>query len=208
MLSYSRMFVLALFTIGVLLGVGGVGSASATELTCTNPPGTKAMCPVGTEIHAESEGPVTLHPPIGDIECSASTLKGKTSNTGASSETVTIPLESFTLAGCNGEFVVAETGQLEVHTREAGGSNNGTVTWSGMKLTTTFLGFHCIFTTSNTDIGTLTGSSNIVSSEKTPTLDIEAVIPRTGGRSGAFCGSTAQWTGSFKFSGPDWMDVD
>lgn len=66
-------------------------------------------------------------------------------------------------------------------------------------------GFHCIYKTSSTDIGTLTGSAN---TESNPTLDIEATIPRTGGRSGAFCGSTAKWTGSYKVTAPNPLNVD
>jgi hypothetical protein len=204
-MKYLKAFELVALVAAALTAVVGVGTASATELTCTEPAGTKVMCPVGTEVHAEAEGNLVTHQSIGDIPCSASTMKGKTTNTGGSSETVAIVLEALTFSGCNAEVVVLEPGSLEIHTREASANGNGTVTWSGMRVTQTFVGFHCIFTTSATDIGTLTGSST---TKATPTLDIEATIPRTGGRSGAFCGSTAQWTGSYQFTAPDWMDVD
>jgi hypothetical protein len=40
------------------------------------------------------------------------------------------------------------------------------------------------------------------------TLDIAATIPRTGGTSGAFCGSSIQWTAAFKFTAPSTLNVD
>jgi hypothetical protein len=72
-------------------------------------------------------------------------------------------------------------------------------------VTVELLGLHCIFNTSNTDIGTFTGSANAGANA---TLDIEATIPRTGGRSGAFCGSSAQWKGSYKVTSPKPLAVD
>ena len=68
-------------------------------------------------------------------------------------------------------------------------------------------GFHCIFETSpsGTDIGTLTGSAI---AKGTATLDIEATIPRVGGSSGFFCGTTAQWTGAYQFNSPDPLNID
>ena len=203
-MKYLKMLGLAAIAAGALMAFAGAGTASATELTCTNPPGTKVMCAAPTHIHAEVEGKVTLHPPIGDIECSEGTVTGDAS-TGSSTTTPSGAIETLTFGGCNAEVVVIENGSLEVHTKTASADGNGTLTSTGAKVTVTFVGFHCIFTTSNTDIGTLTGSST---TGATPTLDIEATIPRTGGRSGAFCGSTAQWTGSYKVTTPDWLDVD
>jgi len=61
-------------------------------------------------------------------------------------------------------------------------------------------GFHCIFGTgAGTDIGTVTTNT---ASGGAATLDIGATIPRTGGTSGVFCGSTAQWTGTYKTTVP------
>jgi len=90
---------------------------------------------------------------------------------------------------------VITKGSLEIHTRETGVTESGTLTSSGSEVTVEFLGFHCIFKTSSTDIGTLTANGG------NATFDIAATIPRTGGRSGAFCGSTAQWTGSYSVCG-------
>jgi hypothetical protein len=200
-----KMLGLAAIAAAVLLTLFGGGSASATELTCTEPVGTKIFCPVGAEIHSEAEGGVVLHPPIGDIECKEATGFGSLTNAGSSTTTPSGTPALTTLGKCNATVDVLQKGTLEVHTRNAGADNNGTFTSNGTQVTVEFAGFHCIFTTSNTDVGTLTGSST---TKGTPTLDLEATIPRTGGRSGAFCGSTAQMTGSLRVTKPDWMDID
>jgi hypothetical protein len=100
---------------------------------------------------------------------------------------------------------VLQKGILEVHTRNASADNNGLFTSSGTEVTVEFFGTHCIFKTQNTTVGTLTGSST---TGRTATLDIQATIPRTGGRSGAFCGATAALTGSVTVTKPDWLDID
>ena len=178
----------------------GAGSASATELDNAT-----GMIATGSTIAASAESTTTLHPPIGDIECSASGVEGTTSNTGGASETVSGNISSLTFTGCNATVTVLAKGSLEIHTRETGANSNGTLTSSGTEVTVEFGGFHCIFKTSSTDIGTLTGSANTGGNA---TLDIEATSPRTGGRSGAFCGSTAKWTGSYKVNTPSTLNVD
>jgi hypothetical protein len=164
----------------------------------------EAMCPSGTSIAAEAEGTTILHPPIGDIECKKSSVSGKTTNTGGATETVKGNIESLSFAECNATVTVLAKGSLEVHTRTASADGNGTPTSTGTEVTVEFVGFHCIFKTSSTDLGTLTGSENTGGTHAT--LDIAATIPRTGGRSGAFCGSTAQWTGSYLFTSPEGQD--
>jgi len=159
----------------------------------------------GSTLEAEAETTTILHPPIGNIECKASKVIGKTSNEGGASETVKANVETLTFTECNATVTVLAKGSLEVHTKEAGANNNGTLTSSGTEVTVELFGFHCIFKTSNTDIGTLTGSANTGANA---TFDVEATIPRTGGRSGAFCGSTAQWTGSYEFTNPGSLNVD
>ncbi len=207
-----KMLGLAAIAAGALMAFAGAGTASATELTCTNPPGTKVMCEPGTMIHAESEGHAVLDPPIGKIEC-VSTVTADTLNTGGAGETVEAKITSLTFTGCtNGATVTVleragahPTGTLTIHTTEEPINNlDGTLTSTGTEVTVESAGFHCIFSTNNTDIGDLTGSSK---TKATPTLDISASISRTGGRSGAFCGTTASWTGSYKITEPDWMDV-
>ncbi len=178
-----------------------VTTASAT--TINNSEGT--ILGSGTTIVSEAEGTTILHPPIGDIECSASKVEGKTSNEGSATETVKGGIETLTFAGCNATVTVLKKGELEIHTKTEDPDNNGTLTSTGAEVTVEFKGFHCIFSTNATDIGTLTGSKTTGGNA---TLDIEATIPRTGGRSGAFCGSPAQWTGSYKVTNPSTLNVD
>lgn len=179
-----------------------VGTASATELTCSS---NKVMCSASTSLHAEAEATLTFHPPIGDINCTRSTFAATTSNTGSASETVTASVSAFTFTGCNATVKVTDTGSFSIHTRTESANNNGTLTSSGLTITFVFAGFHCSYATLNTDIGTITGSTTTSS---TATLDIEATIPFDGGESGAFCGKSAAWTGSYKFTSPDFLNID
>ncbi len=204
-MKYVKVLGLAVGAATAILALIGAGSASATQLTCTEPAGTKVFCPVGTEIHSEAEGTLTLHPPIGDIECKNATGFGSLTNPGSSTTTPSGTPALTTISNCNATVTVLKKGTLEVHTKGAGADNNGLFTSTGTEVTVEFFGFHCIFSTKETSVGTLTGSST---TKGTPTLDLEATIPRTGGRSGAFCGSTAQMTGSLIVTKPDWLDVD
>jgi hypothetical protein len=203
-MKYLKMLGLAAIAAGALMAFVGAGTASATELECG-----ESMCAEHTTIHAEASSTVILHPVIGNIECKKSTVSGTTENTGSSSETVKGPIASLTWGECNTEEIkTLEAGSLEVHTDAndtAGTSGNGTLTSIGAKVTVKFLGFHCIFGTNNpTDIGTITGSR---ATGGTPVLMIEARIERIGGTSGAFCGGTSEWTGSYAVDNPMTMNI-
>lgn len=197
-MKYVKM--LGLLAIAAAALMAFAGTASATTLTN----GSGVFYPKGTVIHAEAEGTVTLHPPIGDITCTSSTVQGEVEKPGgaAESETVSGPIGTLTFGGCNAAVTVLKPGTLEIHTKEKGVNNgNGTLTSNGAEVTVVAFGIHCVFTTSNTDIGTVTGSKT-----KDATLDIEATIPRTGGS--FLCGSTAQWTGSYTVDKPTPLYID
>jgi hypothetical protein len=197
-MKYVKMFGFAALA-AALTAFVAVGNAAATELDNAT-----GMVTTGTTIAAEAETETILHPPIGDIKCKKSLVSGKTTTTGSASETVKGNIEKLTFEECNATVNVLKTGTLEIHTQEASSNNNGTLTSSGTEVTVVLAGFHCIFSTSSTDIGTLTGSAN---TKSTATFDISAKIPRTGGNSGAFCGSTAEWTGNYKITSPDTLNV-
>jgi hypothetical protein len=200
-MKHLKMLGLAAVAACALMAFVGSASASATSLTCG-----ASVCPVGTVLHANSEGHATLHPIIGDIVCN-STVEGTISVAGNSTTTVkgTIPKTGLTFSNCTNKEIVTTLagGTLELHTIGSS-TTEGTVTSSGAEVTVEAYGFHCIFTTSNTDIGTFTGSSKTGGEA---TFDIGATIPRTGGRSGAFCGSSAQWTGSYKIDKPNPLNI-
>ena len=65
-------------------------------------------------------------------------------------------------------------------------------------------GLHCVFTTNNTTIGTFTGSAK---TGGTAVMDISGTIPRTGGKSGVFCGGNGTWKGSYTVTNPDTLNV-
>ena len=187
---------LAAVVAAALTGLIGPSTASATTLT--NSSGTHWT--LGTTVHATSEI-VILDSVIGNIECH-STVHGETTVTGGNGQIISIRISTLSFTSCNSTVVVLVNGELEII---GTGSNNGELRSSGTRVTIEKSGFHCIFETSNTKIGTVTGSSTTGS---TSSLDISANIPRVGGRSGAFCGSSAPWTGSYSIDSPDFVNVD
>lgn len=194
--------VLATVAVGALVLIGA-GSAAATELTCTSPPGTVVMCPSGTTVHEAPIGHTTFDTPSGSVQCNL-TFVGSTTSTGGASQTVFGDFTSVVFSNCTGPIVnLIKSGTFEYH--GISGTHNALVTSKGQEITTEFIGTHCIYATNNTSLGTLTGSS---STGGTAILDISATIPRTGGRSGAFCGSSSPLTGSMEVTTPDWFDVD
>jgi hypothetical protein len=199
-MKYIKMLGLAAVAAAALMAFMGAGTASAAKLT--SPAGTQLLA--GTVIKAEAEGHVTLHPPIGSITCAKSSVEGKTTTAGGGNPTTTVKGEItlLTFTECNATVTVLKKGTLEIHSL---GGGNGTLTSSGAEVTVSFSGFHCIFSTSNTDLGTVTGSGVTKSNA---TLDISATIPRTGGSSGVFCGSTAAWTGAYKVTQPNPLVID
>jgi hypothetical protein len=186
-----------------LAAMAAFATSSASATTLTGSGGTDLE--TGTIVSGATEGTTVYHPPFGDLECQESSFSGKISNAGSSTETAKVTLETLSFSQCNTTYTVLKAGILEFHTSGSTADNNGTLTSNGTELTTEFIGTHCIFSTSNTSIGTVTGSSTTGGNA---TLDISATIPRTGGRSGAFCGSTAQWTGSYKFTSPSVLNID
>lgn len=177
----------------------GAGTASATELDNAS-----GMVATGSTISAEAESKVILHTSVGDIECSASTISATTTNTGGQAETVSANISVLTFTSCNATVSVLRVGGLVFHTQGSTANNNGTLTAEARsEITTEYLGFHCIWDLTG-DIGTFTGSATTGS---TATYDILAILPRTGGRSGAFCGEHAEMTASYKVTTPDTLNV-
>lgn len=167
------------------------GTASATTLTSSGATYTST-------IEAESEGKTTLHGTFTSVTCEVSNVKGSVETHGAG-VTAGGKVSSLTFEKCNFPVSVKNAGSLQVHATESG---NGTLTSSGAEITIETSIANCIFTTKaeGTDVGTLTGGTGA-------TLDINsASIPRTG--HSIFCGSSGTWTGSYKVTTPDFLDVD
>jgi len=208
-MEHAKKLGLAIAIVGALIASAEPSSAGATTLTCTNPPGTRVQCPAGTVIKATSDH-VEIHAAPAGITCTHSFLELETSNAGSSTETVKASVKSIDFTGCGDwTLTVLAKGSFEFHTHPSdsqGVSGWGTVTSTGLEITATHhIGLHCVFKTNSTDIGTLTGST---STGGTPILNLLGNLPRTGGTSGVFCGSSAQLTGAYAFISPTWLDVD
>jgi hypothetical protein len=202
-MKYAKM--LGLLAVAAAAMMAFAGSASATTLTGSG--GTTLG--VGTKIHAVNEGTVTLDGGV-VITCTESTVEGEVTVAGDATHTAKGTNTTLTFGGCNHTVTVLTPGTLEVHTEGATANNNGTLTSSGAKITVITHSFilgtaHCIYETNNTDIGRVTGSGT---THSTATLDIDsAAIPIV--NTDEICGfGTAEWTGSYSVTTPDYLDVD
>lgn len=199
-MKYVKMLGLLALAAAALMAF--VATASAT--TATSPKGTTYTSTVigGTEGHA------ILHDTNGlgiTIECN-STVETKVEKHGTG-VTVSGNIIGLGWSNCTNNWSVTtlKPGSLEIH--NIPGTENGTVTSSGAEVTTeqSSTKLHCIYSTSATDIGTLT-STTVTGGNAT--LDISATIPRTGGRSGILCGASGTWTGSYKIATPGTLYID
>lgn len=194
-MKYLKLGGLAVIAVVALMALAG--TASATTLTGSG--GTTLGA--GTTVHEVSEETV-FDAATGKITCKRTTRHWVTGNAGGSGVDVSGNVDSLSFTECNATVTVLKAGSLTIHGTSG---NNGTLSSSGTEVTMEFLGTHCIFTTSNTSLGTVTGSATTGGNA---TVDISATIPRTGGRSGAFCGSSAQLTGSYSITSPSVLNID
>ncbi|HEY2717314.1 MAG TPA: hypothetical protein VGI73_13930 [Solirubrobacterales bacterium] len=189
-----------------MLGVAAVAAAalrafagSASATTLTSPSGTQYGGTIATEL---KEGEAVLKSSfIGEVKCAKSTVEGNVESQGAE-VTVKGSITTLDFTECNGTVTVVKNGTLEAHTDSASADGNGILTSNGAEVTVELAGLHCIYSTSNTNLGTVTGGSPAVFQAKS------AAIPRTGGRSGAFCGSSATWTATYKVTTPSTLLID
>jgi hypothetical protein len=186
----KTMKMLGLLAIAAAAMMAFAGIASATTVK------SGGALYTGKIVAANENGHISLHGSNGvTIEC-AGTVEGTVESHGAG-VTAEGKISKLTFPNCtNGNVVhVKKTGSLVAHSTAT--TNNGTLTSNGAEVEVTaasiFGTITCIYTTTNTSIGTLTGGTPA-------TLDISATIPRTGGSS--LCGSSGTWTGAYKVSSP------
>src|SRR6186997_2246856 len=132
------------------------------------------------------------------VSCKKSSLEGKVE---ADTEyTASGKLASLAFSECNFPVTVVKPGSLEI---EAIGEGQGTVRSSGAEIKINTSVGECVFTTSKTDIGTLTGSNSA-----NAVLDLSGALLRTGGS--FLCGPLEgnALTGSYKFTTPGTLSVD
>jgi len=176
-----------------LAAFGGVSTASATTLTGSS----GKFLPAGTEIHAvlDSGQVSTLTTVYKNIVCEESTIQGKTAN--ESGAVVSVSVEALTFGKCNCEVKVISGGTISISLGGVVASNGTEVTTSCI---TVFGSVHCIYKTSATTLGTLTGGT-------TATMDIEgANIPRLA--TDVLCAEKANWDTKYLVTSPDTLKID
>jgi hypothetical protein len=189
---------LTLGAVGVALFLAFAAPASATQVTA----------PSGTlytgSLAMGSEGSITIHG-VTDVTCNGSAIGGSISSHGAG-VTAKGSITGLVFADCNQHVSILSLGSFELHS--TGGWGNATYTWSGAKITveftTIFGNVHCVFGTSNTDIGLLTTA---VYDTGHGHLDVDSAPIST--TEGSFlCGSSAELTGSYKVATPTGIRID
>ena len=169
---------------GMVAAMLMAASAAATTVTTTTG-GAKAT----PTIHAVNEnGHSRILTPLSNIECS-STIEGKVESHG-SGVTASGVISSLLFTNCtNGWHVTATTnGSLEVHWTSG---HNGVLTSSGSKVDTTRFGITCVYDTSSTPIGTITGGNPA-------TLHIEASLSVNIGESSMLRGTSGfKWEAQY-----------
>lgn len=188
-----------LVTVAMVVLSAYPGTASATVLTSPKDWTLTSTVRLTSELSQK----LVLHTSV-DVECSRSWLEANIKEHGKDI-TTKAEIYAFKFEECgNNHVTVKKGGTLEVHSL---GNGNGTVTSTGAEISVqvTSLGITCVFTTSSTHIGTLTGSAN---TEKfTATLHMSGTkIPRTGGS--IFCGSSGELTANYEVEVPMTLYVD
>ena len=160
------------------------------------------------EIHATA-GEITLHGAAATITCASSTISGTVTQHGAG-VTGKGNVTSLLFNGCGFPVHVKKTGTLEFHTHpgDSGGTTYGLLTSSGAEIEMTVGGGSCIYTTNNTEIGTVTNSTHqeVTGAAKTALIHVDSEIPRTGGSLGFFCGASGELTATYTITTPDYLD--
>lgn len=210
-MKYLKLMGLAAIAAAALMALAG--TASATIIT--SPSGTQYSGTLKTELNG---GEAILKSSfIGEVKCKKSTVEGKIETQGAE-VTASGRISTLDFTECNGVVTPISTeevggvkyyGSLEAHTEYKEGkvqaaNNNGTLTSKNTEVTVELAGLHCIFRTSatGTELGLVTGGTPATFKAES------AAIPRTGGRSGAFCGSSAFWNANYKVVTPGSLFID
>jgi len=203
-MKYLKMLGLAAVAAAALMAIAGAGTASATVLCHSTATPCSQKWGVGTEprftvrpggagIWTTTSGTVFARCPEGEI-------KGVITNAGSANETVktSVGASGLTWPGVEGciKTITVEGGTLEIHAIT--GTDNGTVTVSGFKLTiyNEGLGGTCTYGFGiGEHLGVLTGngSGNAV-------LDINTVFLK---KEGSFlCPESLKWTEEFQQVSP------
>jgi hypothetical protein len=205
-MKHLKMLGLAAIAAMGLMAFLGASAASATVLCKQDvTSGCTSKIEATKTLTFSAEGSTFLTGPFGEIvsTCTGSTVSGNVTNAGGAAATVVGSITSLSFTGCTKTVTttntsgVTTTGTLEVHS--IAGTDNGTVTSNDTTVTidNTILGT-CHFLTSNTPLGTLTGTQKTGGAA---TFDIEAKIPSEN------CGFSGQWHGKYVYTGTENFNV-
>jgi len=202
-MKHLKILALAAVATGALMAFIGAGTASATVIcsTTADPCPAGQAWPNGTAV----DWSIPAGQSIGKVDtsgntlntCTGSTIKGKITDTGSATTTVTIVIEETTFTGCTFTTKTVSTGnKLKVH--KIAGTSNGTVTSDSQIEVTINTGLFgsCIYGMATTqDIGTI---SEGISTNSTLTLN--GVTTRLG--SNFACPATARSTATYVLTTP------
>jgi hypothetical protein len=208
-MKYLKALGLAALSAVVLAAILGAGTASATKLCST----TVDPCPAGQHWPAGTEIDFSLVPGSSSLEtdtagnkiqtCTKSTIKGKTTTTGSSTETVKGNITSLSWEGCEFPTTTNILGGLEIH--KIAGTSNGTLTSAKhsetgriteVTINTIFFG-SCIYGIANgVSIGDLTEGKG-----STAILHVNTVTYKFTGSNFA-CPETLKWTATYQLTSP------
>ena len=182
---------LALCALGLL---AGAERSSATVLckTATNPC-TGGTYGKGTTIKASLKTGTksVLDPPYGAIECFEASIEGGVTNAGGETGNVSGSVNTFSLGKCEGTVSILKKGTFTIKSPSEG---SGVLVLEGFETTVIYLGTHCIYS----------GSASIpLKGGAMASIGTNTTLTRTGGSSGAFCGSTAAWTVDYTVTAPE-----
>jgi len=207
-MKYLKMLALAAVAAGALMAFIGAGSASASVVCSTSvdpcPTGQKWTAGTALEFSIPAGQSANLvetnNPPAENGEsintCKESTVGGKITKVGSSTETVTGEITALTWKGCTFPTTTTVLGKLEIH-KIVGGGGNGTLTADGetrVTINTVFFG-SCVYTVeSGKSIGDVTEGNPSV-------FHANAVAHKREGSNFA-CPTTAVWTATYEQTVP------
>lgn len=196
-MKYVKTIGLAALAVAALMAIAGTGTASATVFCHATSSPCAEKWKAGTEprfivkpgtagIWGDTSGGIAAKCPEGE-------LRGTITNAGSATETVKLSVPASGLTWQNVEGCIKtetlEGGTLEVHS--ISGTDNGTVTASGFKISISILGAPCVYGFGvGANLGTLTGNGS-----GTAVLDIKTNFVKKEG--GFVCPLDLNWAEEF-----------
>lgn len=184
--------ILGLLAVAAAALMAFAGSAAAD--TATSPVGTTFSGNiVATSTNAALSGTV-------NITCKHSAIDGDITSQSAGNP-VAGHVDNLSFTECNYTVEVRKAGTLSL---QVTGTNTATLTSNGVEVTVVTHGLfgtvHCIYTTENTVIGTVTGGTAPTFHATSPSLPQVATD--------IFCGDHATWSGDYKITSPHELHLD